>query len=166
MGWELIMKNLKLFQAEPYHAINIEAAEELYKSKYIGSWCIRDGENWSEVPVEVFYQPNPDTSKGYSHYFGIYVESGIGGYYHKVMVTNAESAFSKDIIGIVDNDIVYVSRYRHDFVKTPSGFIIDGGRDYLRLGSDSNENSELDLVKVTVKDGEFIFNEIVNDEDE
>jgi hypothetical protein len=79
------------------------------------------------------------------------------------MITNAESAFSKDIVGIVDNDMVYVSRYRHDFVKTPSGFIIDGGRDYLRLGSDSNENSELDLVKVTVKDGVFIFSEIVKE---
>jgi len=159
------MKNLKLFQPEPYQSINIEAAEDLYKSKYIGSWCIRVGENWSEFPVEVFYQSNPDKSKGHSHYFGIYVESGIGGYDTKVMITNAESAFFKDIIGIVDNDMVYVSRYRHDFLKTPSGFIIDGGRDYLRLGSDSNENSELNLVKVNVKDGGFIFNEIVKDED-
>ena len=32
--------------------------------------------------------------------------------------------------------IVYASKYRHDYVKTPSGLFIDGGRDYIRSNAD------------------------------
>jgi hypothetical protein len=122
-----------------------------YNAKYLGSWCIRNKMgNWSEDPVEVFYQPTPNCSKGHSHYFGIFYPA----LSKQLMICNAESAFSEPMLGILENDEVYTSRFRHDFIMTPEGKIIDGGRDYLHSSSD------VSFVEVTVKDGEFIFTPI------
>ena len=94
-------------------------------------------------------QPNPDRSKGHSNYFGMYSAPGIG-----PMITNAESAFSEPITGLLTEDgEVIVSRYRHDYVEK-GPYMIDGGRDYLRT---SGNNADGKLVKVTVVDGEFQF---------
>lgn len=144
---------LKLEDREPYHFSREEIAkiEKHYNAKYLGYWCIRDNiGNWSDVPVEVFYQPNPDISKGHSHYFGLFV------LWDNVMITNAESAFSSEITGIVEDGIVYVSRYRHDFTRTPSGNNIDGGRDYLNLSGSPIAK----LVSVTIKNDLFEFHPV------
>ena len=67
-----------------------------------------------------------------------------------VMITNAESAFSEPITGILTDDgEVIVSRYRHDFVLK-EGHFIDGGRDYTRSSGGK-------FVDVTVKNGEFVL---------
>lgn len=119
-----------------------------YNAKYLGPWSIKDNSgNWTRNPVEVFYQPNPDFSKGHSNYFGIFYKP----IRDQLMICNAESAFSAPMLGILENGIVYISKYRHDFMKTPEGKIIDGGRDYLHCSAFAS------LVEVTVKDGEFIF---------
>ena len=99
---------------------------------------------WVERPLDVFYQAEPD--EGFSNYFGLIIKDD------KVLITNAESCFSNPMIGIVEDDTVYVSRFRHDYVQTPNGKIIDGGRDYVKTDQVS-EN----FVTVTVSDGEFIF---------
>lgn len=122
----------------------ISKIEEMYKATYMGPWCIRDTKgNWSDIPVEVFYQPNPDRSKGHVNYFGIY-ESPNGW-----CICNAESAFSNKMMGVVCPDgEVLVSRYRHNCVEKDS-IMIDGGRDYIRTNGDK--------VSVTVHNGEFEY---------
>jgi len=135
----------------------IRIIENHYGAKYMGFWAIKWSENlgWSSYPVDVFYQPNPDVSKGHTHYFGMHIsERG------DVMICNAESAFSEPIAGILTEDgEVIVSRYRHDCIFK-DGQMIDGGRDYLRSSGGK-------FVNVTVKDGEFILKtsveELLND---
>ena len=134
-----------------YHLSNeksIRVAEERYGAKYLGYWCTKrlDGNSWNERPVDVFYQPNPDTSKGHSHYFGLLIQNG------SLWITNAESAFSEPMTGIICEDgEVLISRYRHDY-RTKDDRMIDGGRDYVRC-------SLHPLATVTVVDGNFVIKE-------
>jgi hypothetical protein len=122
---------------------------EQYGARYMGSWAIRNKFGWSIDPVDVFYQPNPDVSKGHSHYFGMFRN-----FENQTMITDAASAFSEPITGLLtENGEVFVSRYRHDFVQK-GPYMIDGGRDYLRT---SGRNADGKLVKVTVVKGEFQF---------
>ena len=122
--------------------------EDKYESRYMGFWCTKrpDG-NWNEQPVEVFYQPNPDIEAGHSYYFGLFTDS-IG----RAMITNAESAFSEPMTGVICEDgEVLVSRYRHDY-RTKGDRMIDGGRDYTR-------SSLHPTATVTVVDGNFVIKE-------
>lgn len=150
---------MKLEDREPiwFPRESIKKIENHYGAKYMSYWCIRTKTgNWSDIPVEVFYQPNPDISKGHSHYFGLFVSDIT----EKVMITDAASAFSGQINGILEDDIVYVSRYRHDFTRTPRREnIIDGGRDYLNLFGDPIT----ELVSVTVNKDSFEFIKLYND---
>lgn len=145
---------MKIACNKPYNFANdsyIRAVCTQYNAKYLGSWCIKDKNgNWTERPVEVFYQRNPDTHKGHSNYFGLFLNL-----YNSVMICNAESAFSESIPGILEDGLVYVSRYRHDYVTIPDveGAFIDGGRDYLRY----NASIDNKFVIVKVVDGEFVF---------
>jgi hypothetical protein len=71
------------------------------------------------------------------------------------MITDAASAFSEPITGLLTEDgEVLVSRFRHDYV-TKGPYMIDGGRDYLRTSG----NADSALVKITVVNGEFVFDE-------
>jgi len=120
-----------------------------YGAQYMGYWTIKRESGWSDQPVDVFYQPNPDVNKGHSHYFGMFRT-----FKGDAMITKADSAFSEPITGLLtENGEVIVSRYRHNcVVKGP--FMIDGGRDYLRTSGNSADGK---LVKVTVVNGEFQF---------
>lgn len=143
---------MKLANFEPWHFTmqGIAIIEDTHNAKYMGAWCIKDKNgNWSENPVEVFYQSNPDIEKGHTNYFGIFTKPD-----GSAFITNAESAFSEPINAILEDDIVYASKYRHDYVVTPKGSVIDGGRDYLRSGDLS---SDATFIRIRVKDGEFIF---------
>jgi len=125
----------------------IGIVEEKYGATFMGSWTIKtkDG-GWFDEPVDVFYQPNPDTSKGHSHYFGIFIRTG------EAFITNAESAFSEPITGVLTkNGDVLVSRFRHDF-QSKDGSMIDGGRDYLRMNAGDK------TVAITVEGDKFVFN--------
>lgn len=135
----------------------IKIIENHYGAKYLGYWAVKWSERlgWSSFPVDVFYQPNPDVSKGHTHYFGMHIsERG------DLMISNAESAFSEPITGVLtESGEVIVSRYRHDYVQK-DGQVIDGGRDYTRASVGK-------FVNVTVKDGEFVLKtsveELLND---
>ena len=144
----MFIKTPESYHFDHKYALNI--IEEKYKAKYMGYWAIkRDGGDWSDMPVDVFYQPNPDLSQGHSHYFGIFTVAGQG-----VLITNAASAFSEPITGLLTDDgEVLVSRYRHDYVEKGQ-YMIDGGRDYLRTSGNAVAGK---LVEVTVVDGEFQF---------
>ena len=124
----------------------LKTVQDHYGGTYVGYFCTKrpDG-SWNETPVDVFYQPNPDRSKGHTNYFGMYRSHD-----DHAMITNAESAFSEPITGVLTDDgEVIVSRYRHDYV-TKGNKMVDGGRDYLR-------RSAGDLVKVTIVGDEFQF---------
>jgi hypothetical protein len=129
----------------------IKKTEELYGAKYMGFWCTKrsDG-NWNDTPVEVFYQPNPDTEKGHNHYFGLFKRMGNG----VLFITDATSAFSDPIMGIeTDDGEVIVSRYRHDYVEKDK-YMIDGGRDYLRTSGGP-------FVRIRVEGPEFVIERII-----
>lgn len=111
--------------------INIPAVEKRYGAQFVGDFCIKTKSNgWSEEPIAIFYQPNPDVSKGHKHYFGLFVRGDV------IYITDGTSAFSEPIVGLVtrSGEVIF-SRYRHDFVQR-EGIFIDGGRDYVRCGGD------------------------------
>lgn len=118
---------------EGYHfnKNQIKMLEDMYKAKYVGAFCTKrkDG-TWHEMPVDVFYNPSPDTSKGHKNYFGVFYDH----MNDTVVITDATSAVSEKMTGVVANDgEVIVSGYRHDYRKSRDGSVfIDGGRDYLR----------------------------------
>ena len=125
----------------------ISKIEEKYGAKYMGYWCTkRPSGGWNEQPVDVFYQPNPDTAKGHTHYFGMFYRDDV------LYITEASTAFSDPIAGIVTDDgEVIVSRYRHDYVEK-DGRMIDGGRDYTR-------SSIHPTVIITVDGDKFVVSE-------
>ena len=131
----------------------IRTIEERYGAKYMGYWCTKNTRGqWNESPVDVFYQPNPDISKGHTNYFGMFVRDA------SVYITEASTAFSDPISGIpTDDGEVIVSRYRHDYV-TKDGRMIDGGRDYVRT-------SLHPTVMVTVDGDRFVITERENVEE-
>lgn len=115
---------------EGYHfsESQIKRIEEIKDAKYMGYWCTKRPSNgsWNERPVDVFYQANPDVEQGHKNYFGMFVQNGT------IWITDATSAFSDPITGVLcDDGEVLVSRYRHDYV-TKGNYMVDGGRDYLR----------------------------------
>lgn len=150
---------MELESRKPYYFTQegIERIEEMRDATYMGYWCgkTKSG-SWAERPLDVFYVPNPDTDKGHTHYFGLL----LNGLTKDVMITDASSCFSEPIVGLVENDIVYVSRYRHDYVNTPSGGSIDGGRDYTKTSVPVN------LVNVTVNKDTFEFSDIEDEDDD
>lgn len=133
----------------------IRKIEEKYDAKYMGYWCTqRPGGGWNESPVDVFYVENPDTSKGHTNYFGMFVKTDpySGESTGSVYITEASTAFKDPISGIVTDDgEVIVSRYRHDYVEK-NGYMIDGGRDYTR-------SSMHPTVMVTVNADQFVITE-------
>jgi hypothetical protein len=120
----------------------------MYNAKYMGYWCTKNLRDvWTESPVDVFYVAEPDRSKGHTNYFGMF-KRGDTSY-----ITDASSAFTAPITGILTKDgEVIVSRFRHDYIMK-DGYMIDGGRDYLRCSADSLQT----FVNVSVEDGEFVL---------
>lgn len=128
--------------------IDIRRIEDLKDAQYMGYWSIKNKNgHWAEDPVDVFYVDDPNVKLGHSHYFGIFIDH----YGKNTVITNAISAFSQPITGIMCNDgTVIVSRYRHDYV-THDRNMIDGGRDYLKYSIDDKSK----FVKITVDGNEF-----------
>lgn len=125
---------------------SVKKVEERYTATFMGPWCLKtvDG-TWSEEPSDIFYVENPDTSKGHTHYFGIFYRGPA------LYITNGESAFEAPIVGAATEDgEVIVSRYRHDCV-IKDGIMIDGGRDYVRRSGGGKD------VLVTVDGSNFMF---------
>lgn len=131
---------------KPYHKLYISECEKRYKATYLGYFALKTKTgNWSERPVEVFYQPNPDHEAGHSHYFGLFTDDT--GLY----ITNAISAFEEPMTGMVTRSgEIIISKYTHDY-RQVGDQSIDGGRDYTRVGGDPPPKT----VEVTVKDDQF-----------
>ena len=140
-----------------FKSAGIRKIEEKYNAKYMGYWCTkRPSGGWNESPVDVFYVENPDTSKGHTNYFGMFIKTDpyTGESTGSVYITEASTAFSEPIAGIpTDDGEVIVSRYRHDYVEK-DGRMIDGGRDYTR-------SSMHPTVTITVAGNQFVVTERV-----
>jgi hypothetical protein len=126
---------------------SIENVEETMNAKYIGYWTIFQKNNWTDEPVDVFYQEKLN-SPDHSHYFGLFRHHGSD----RCMITNAESFMRPDGIPVVySNDEIVASHYRHDYRSTSDGVsFIDGGAEYVKSNS-------LYIGKLSVKDGNFYF---------
>lgn len=131
-----------------FNAEEIKVIEEKKNAKYLGYFCTkRPSGNWNEIPCDIFYVENPDKEKGHSNYFGLFFNLN-----DELMITNGESAFSEDIIGLqFDDGCIIISRYRHNYVDY-MGVSIDGGRDYIKIGGDINKVNQ---IKIFVKNGSF-----------
>ena len=137
----------RIVTRKPYWSINIDKVEQGFGGIYMGDFATRSPSGaWNDAPVCVFFQPNPDVSKGHKNYFGIFARDG------NVFVTDATSAFSDKLYGrLADDGEVVISGYRHDYVTSEDESVwIDGGRDYTR----SNGLS----IPVTVENGTFSIN--------
>lgn len=126
--------------------IDVSLVEQKKSTKYVGDFCIKQLNGWTENPAAVFYQPIK-TDPTHSDYFGLFVRDG------KLLICDASSTFTDSINAIVANDgeIVF-SRYRHDYAESKDMSVwIDGGRDYLRCSHPST------IIKIQMIDGNFII---------
>lgn len=132
-------------------SINTAKAAEHYGGKYIGFYDVpdkkRDGTSFIREHVYVFYQPNPQTELGHTHYFGLIEQfDPTDGSPIQIWICNA--------IGILDarypayrfEDGTYIaSRYRHDYV-TRDDVMLDGGIDYVRYNPAYPPNGHVRII--------------------
>lgn len=108
----------------------IEKIEQHYGANFIFDLCIKDKNgNWTEQPIAIFYKENPDITKGHKNYFGIFVRNG------ETIICDATTVSEGHWNGLISDDKVYLSRFRHDY-REIDGKFIDGGRDYCRSNSE------------------------------
>lgn len=113
----------------------IDKIEQKYGVKYVGFYDLPDGREH----IEVFYQENPKTELGHSHYMGFFQRNGVG------YVTNAKSIADAKFPALqLDDGTFLVSRYRHDFASNGKDFI-DGGLDYTR--SNRSVNAYMKIIE-------------------
>lgn len=136
---------MKIVTSKNYHNLEINQIEKRYDVKYIGDFCIKDkNNNWTDFPVSIFYQNNPDISKGHSNYLGVYRS------YENIFLIDGKSAFEENLKGIKYKNKIYISCYRHHYVSNKdNNFMIDGGRDYLRCSGGEG------LVTLKMIEGKF-----------
>ena len=122
-------------------AKGIEIVEQKMNARYVFETCLknRDG-GWANIPVAIFYteQAHP---RG-SNWFGLYQDAMTG----RFMITDGISA-TEPFQGILIDDEVVYSRYRHDF-REHRGVFVDGGRDYTRMGGDRIAEAKVVTLKV------------------
>lgn len=150
---------MSIIVTKNYHPINSANIEEKFKVSYIGDFCIKsENGDWSNTPVSIYYQENPNISLGHTNYLGVgvdYIFDGENMIPAKIYLTNGESAFSEGLIGVVaDNGDIIVSCYRNDAKTSPDGSVkIDGGRDYVKTSTDA------EIVKLKVLKGKIVLDE-------
>ncbi len=143
---EITIENLT---KNPYNlSLNgIKIIEEKYNVSYIGVWQpMKNNGSYNDLPLDVFYQENPDIAKGHSNYMGVYTNV------NQVFITNAASCFAKTITAIKGRNtgLIYVSNYAHDFKYCRGAGFVDGGRFYTRY-----DPTAADTISIICKDGKF-----------
>jgi hypothetical protein len=118
----------------------IKTAEQRYGGKYIGLYDLPDREG----PFHVFYQPNPDVSKGHSHYFGLFTRHLDPTHLY---ITNAASIVGAKFPAVrLSNGVVITSRYVHDYVEI-GGAMLDGGLAYTRCFPSCPPTGHIEIVE-------------------
>lgn len=106
---------------------DVVKVEKKYGATFIGDFPVKlKSGNWGNSGA-VFYQPNPDITKGHKNYFGLIVSD-------TAFIYDASYLEGKEFTGVKQADGTYIwSRHVHDFREVDGGFI-DGGFDYTRVG--------------------------------
>lgn len=121
-----------------------EAIERTYGVSYVGFYDLPDGREH----IYVFYQQNPKTELGHTHYMG-YFKNPIT---LESYVTDASSITEAKFNAIeLWNGNFLVSRFRHDY-RELGGIMIDGGLDYTRYNPNNPPTHTMTIV-----DGKEIF---------
>ena len=109
--------------------IEISKVEKRYNCKYVCETCLKVKGQWREHSSLIFYSEvaHPEGS----NYMALSYQLELNGGYNLV-VSDGISVTEEPIVGIIDDDEVIYSRYRHDYRVGKSGVMIDGGRDYTR----------------------------------
>lgn len=96
---------------------------DVVKDKYLGEFPILiAGGNITDAAYPLFYELNPDFTKGHSHYYSLFVRDG------HVYITGNPQIETLIFRGIEkDNKIIY-SAHRYDYQTVPgTSEFIDGG---------------------------------------
>lgn len=143
-----------IYPMEPYwfSPEQIQLVEEKYNATYIGPFARAQNNGWTEIPVDTFYQPNPQP--GHKKYFGLFRHHRNGA----VMITNQSKAMKHEYSGVRANDgEVLFSRWIHDFRTSQDGSVsVDGGQYYTRILWNGEPPQQ---VIVRMVDGQWIVNE-------
>lgn len=114
------------------------------------------GGGWSQYPVMVFHQetpPQPEYPKYfcYQHRYKDILTPGAGGSWLLIGLPTFDPKITAYVTSQSGQKYVTYSRYAHDYVQTPGGPAIDGGRDYARIVGDLNraKSVEYDLLTKT-----------------
>lgn len=119
-----------IIEEETMYLYMPEKTPDKLTNKYVGSWSLETSKGWLNDVLPVYW-----TGKDYiAEYFGVFL--------------NANASMEHIKLGILEDGVVYTSRYRHEFIRTPKGLFIDGGMEYLR-------SSTMDIVKFKVFEGNF-----------
>ena len=113
-----------------------------YDAKFVCETCIRGVNGWINQASLIFY-----TEKAHpegSNYMAL-TEDPIRGW----LISDGISVTEKPMTGIVTDNGVMWSKYRHDFVGTEEG-AVDGGRDYTKINGDPKTVS-LEIVDGVVR---------------
>ena len=128
---------MRLEHMEPtlIYADTIDAIEKMYDAKFVFDSCIQSKSGqWYNFPAAIFYTEKAHP-KG-SNYFALFRNCD------EWTITDGITA-TEPFNGVIVGGKLYYSRYRHDFVTIPGGFV-DGGRDYIRWSGDG------EMVRVQV----------------
>lgn len=123
----------------------IKIVETHYHGHYLLETCLKcQNGSWSEFSAAIFYTEIAHV-KG-SNYFALY-KSSCG-----LTISNGFSAIADPIQGLLIDDVVIYSRFRHDY-RIFNGICIDGGRDYFKRGGERiGEAKEINII---VEDGKI-----------
>ena len=124
--------------------INIEQVEQRYNATYVMDTSIRGSDGQWFGPVALFYASTKHAVSG-SHYFAIYVS-----FDRTLVISNGQSAVDHVYTGLVYNNKIYISRFRHDFRQVGPN-VIDGGLDYTR-----RVGLALPTVSFIISDGKVV----------
>lgn len=106
---------------------------------YLGLWALDRDRN---EPYYVFYQPEPDRSKGHSHFPAFFVQDG------SIMVTNGASVIEQRFPAFVNRREAIVTRFQRDFVTHPYGeCFLDGGIGYSQRSGGVGPNAWVTLTE-------------------
>lgn len=126
-----------------FTADDIKKLEEKYNARYVCDTALRQGDEWADKAVAIFYQEEPHPHG--SQYFGIFRQQG------EFYICNAISAVGVPMAAVVadDGEVVF-SRFHHDYRTSTDGSVfIDGGREYIRTNVFDDER----IVYVMIDDG-------------
>ena len=147
------MNTIKVLKG--YLPLNIKSIEKKFNGKYIGDFELPNANSSILMPkvTSVFYNENPDISKGHSNYFGV------GVHYNIINnIPQVESVYIQDakIIekavyhGLVTKQGILVSCHRHHYITSKNKkHFIDGGLDYIHCSKGAK------IVKVIIKNGKL-----------